>query len=238
MGYVDFHTHILPALDDGSQNAKMSVEMLKALRMQGVDTVVATPHFYPDMMDPKSFLGRRKESIDSLLHELGESRPELPCLCVGAEVAYFDGMSGGDAVKELCIEGTNVLLLEMPFCPWGERELKEVAGLVDRLRITPVIAHVDRYVKYQRKEVLRRFVRSGAVLQCNAEAFFSVFSRGFALKTVAEGGIIGSDCHDMTRRAPNLKAAVDLIEKRLGREAADEIAVRSRCLLEEAERFI
>jgi protein-tyrosine phosphatase len=238
MGYVDFHTHILPELDDGSKNAKMSVEMLKALRMQGVETVVATPHFYPDRIDPKSFLARRKDSIDSLMREFGESGPEVPRLCVGAEVAYFDGMSGSDAVNGLCIEGTKVLLLEMPFCPWGKSELKEVSGVVDRLRITPVIAHVDRYVKYQKKDVLREMLRTGAILQCNAEAFLNIFSRGFALKTVADGGIIGSDCHDMTRRAPNLKAAADMIEKKLGRETVDEIAARSRYLLEGAERFI
>ena len=142
MGYVDFHTHILPALDDGSKNAKMSVEMLKALRMQGVDTVVATPHFYPDMMDPKSFLGRRKESIDSLLHELGESRPELPCLCVGAEVAYFDGMSGGDAVKELCPECKIVLVVDENAERTVAKKVKQAKkdGLIDQFIYSSISA--------------------------------------------------------------------------------------------------
>lgn len=42
---TDFHTHILPAIDDGSKSVAESIEMLTALSEQGISRVVATPHF-------------------------------------------------------------------------------------------------------------------------------------------------------------------------------------------------
>ena len=42
---IDFHTHILPGIDDGSSDLQMSMAMLNEERHQGVDVVVLTPHF-------------------------------------------------------------------------------------------------------------------------------------------------------------------------------------------------
>ena len=43
---IDIHSHVLPGIDDGSKSVDMSLAMLKESYKQGVDTVVATPHFY------------------------------------------------------------------------------------------------------------------------------------------------------------------------------------------------
>lgn len=42
---IDFHSHVLPCMDDGSKSTEESIQMLSMLREQGVETVVATPHF-------------------------------------------------------------------------------------------------------------------------------------------------------------------------------------------------
>lgn len=43
---IDFHTHILPGIDDGSRSVEMTMQMLNAETEQGVTGIVATPHFY------------------------------------------------------------------------------------------------------------------------------------------------------------------------------------------------
>ena len=53
---IDIHTHILPGLDDGSSSIEESEKMLCMLSEQGVDTVVATPHFYIDDTKGEEFL--------------------------------------------------------------------------------------------------------------------------------------------------------------------------------------
>ena len=42
---IDFHSHLLPAIDDGSKDIAMSLEILQETRRQKVRKIVATPHF-------------------------------------------------------------------------------------------------------------------------------------------------------------------------------------------------
>ena len=59
--YADIHTHILPGIDDGSENLDMSLSMLKMLQNQGVRNVALTPHFRTQEENMKDFLEKRKE---------------------------------------------------------------------------------------------------------------------------------------------------------------------------------
>ena len=43
---IDVHSHILPWIDDGSRSLEESMEMLRQEAEQGIQRVVATPHFY------------------------------------------------------------------------------------------------------------------------------------------------------------------------------------------------
>jgi protein-tyrosine phosphatase len=52
----DFHTHILPAMDDGSASVEESIALLELEAAQGVERVVLTPHFYPMRESPAEFL--------------------------------------------------------------------------------------------------------------------------------------------------------------------------------------
>ena len=58
MGYFDIHTHILPHNDDGSSSTAESVEMLKALYVQGATKVALTPHFKATGDEPERFFKR------------------------------------------------------------------------------------------------------------------------------------------------------------------------------------
>ena len=72
-GMVDFHTHILPGIDDGSRKTEESLELLRLERKMGVDTVVLTPHFYADENCPARFLERRSRAWDRLREQLEHS---------------------------------------------------------------------------------------------------------------------------------------------------------------------
>lgn len=63
---IDFHSHILPGIDDGSASVEESLKLLEMLAEQGVKTVVATPHFYPDRTSVSDFLRRRDAAYQRL----------------------------------------------------------------------------------------------------------------------------------------------------------------------------
>ena len=74
---IDFHSHILPGMDDGSKSTQESLEMLDMLRAQGVDTVAATPHFYARENPPEVFLRRRAEAWNRLRPQLTADSPRV-----------------------------------------------------------------------------------------------------------------------------------------------------------------
>ena len=63
---TDFHTHVLPGMDDGSASLSESIAMLREAFQQGITHVVATPHFYPQKDSPEEFLRRRQVAEDRL----------------------------------------------------------------------------------------------------------------------------------------------------------------------------
>lgn len=232
---IDFHSHILPGMDDGSRNTRESVAMLHLLHQQGVSRVVATPHFYGNQNDPKAFLGRRAAAWSRLQDRLDET---CPTVYLGAEVCYFEGIGRNADISSLCIEGTNTLLLEMPFSTWSMRMVDEVLRLSDTMNLTVVIAHVERYLFSQNKEIRNIILNSPLLLQVNAEYFLGWKTRRRALRQLQDGTIhlLGTDCHGLERRPPHMDEAAEQIGRHLGREALEQLENCAATLLSGAER--
>lgn len=215
---IDMHSHILPNMDDGSDSVETTHKMLQMLREQGVTKVAATPHFYAHKDNPTDFLRRREES-------LAQDQWELEIL-PGAEVAYFDGMSRCQELKEFAIGDTGLLLVEMPFVNWTGRMVEELIRIPMELGLTPVLAHVERYrSSRQLPDFLKELLGQQIAMQCNAEAFLFSGSRRWALSMVKKGCIdfLGSDAHNLTDRAPKYGEAVQVIEKKLGKDICEKI---------------
>lgn len=215
---MDIHSHVLPGIDDGSKSVEESLLMLAASARQGVRRIAATPHFYPMENSPEQFLSRRDEA-EKWLRKAWQ--PGLPELMMGAEVYFFDGMSHTDALDEFRLEGTGLLLLEMPLTPWTARQIQEVEKVQSRSGITVLMAHIERYLKFQDPQVWDELRQAGVLMQCNAEFFLHWRTKRKALRMVKAGEIhfLGSDCHNMSTRPPRLGEAVSLI----GQEERDKL---------------
>lgn len=219
---IDFHSHILPKVDDGSKSVELSLQMLDASLRQGITHMVATPHFYANRMDPQQFLENRQRAYEALLKQ----GPPAPQLLLGAEVTYYRDMGHSEAIRCFRIESTELVLVEMPFTPWSERMLEDLKLLRDHQGLTPVLAHVDRYRgREQFPKYAEQLRDEGILCQCNAEAFDGFFSGRWALRQLRKGTVqlLGSDCHNMGRRPPNLSRALQIIGHKLGDRTVAEL---------------
>lgn len=216
---IDLHSHVLPGMDDGSRSRDESLAMLSELKRQGVTTLAATPHFYASRSTPDAFFKARQAAYDSLRDGIDELSLDLR---LGAEVLYYEGMRNTPNLQDFCIAGTELFLLEMPFSPWSERAIRDVAGLNTESGITVVLAHIDRYLRTQPDRTWETLAEQGVLMQVNAEFFINRLTRRKALRLFKNGFVhfLGSDCHNMEKRPPNVAAAVDVIEKSLGKDAA------------------
>ena len=89
---IDFHTHVLPAMDDGSRSVEESLQMLRMEVEQGIFHVVATPHFYPQYDNPEQFL-RKRTAAEMQLREAMAKETGMPELTVGAS-QWASGVGG------------------------------------------------------------------------------------------------------------------------------------------------
>lgn len=219
---IDWHCHILPNMDDGSQSVAESVSLINMQKSQGVSTVVLTPHFYANDESVDTFLERREKSLYELKSQLyGDS----PRLLLGAEVRYYQGISRMADLKKLRIEGSQLLLLEMPMCTWSEYMIRELIELSFKGDIKIVLAHIERYYSLQKRSVWDRLFESGILAQVNASFFASVFTKRKAMKMLNKGNVhfVGSDCHNTTSRPPKMKGAFKAIKGKLGRDFVEQM---------------
>lgn len=216
---IDMHTHILPKMDDGSKSIEESVELIRLSYEQGVRVLSMTPHFYPGNESPEHFLERRDASVRKLAKAL-TGMEEVPEIYFGAEVEFFQGISRVDEMERLTIGESGILLVEMPFSKWTGRMVNELYELRALQDVTPLIAHVDRYLDFGNEDTVDELIENGILIQANASFFLKGFASRKAMRMIRQGKIhfLGSDCHNLHSRRPNLKEAAERIKAKCGEE--------------------
>lgn len=232
---IDFHSHILPGIDDGSRSPGESIAMLYMEQEQGISQIIATPHFYAHCDDLEQFLKRRSYAEQQLRKEM-EKHSGLPEILVGAEVSYFPGMANSDALAKLAIANSKYILIEMPFSTWTDSMYSELQRIHDKQGLTPIIAHIDRYIsRFHYHGILKRLEELPVIIQCNAEAFLKKRTASLVLRMINNGQVhvLGSDCHNTYSRLPNLGEALRIIRSKLGEGEFEDFLCYAETVLEE-----
>ena len=195
-GTVDFHTHILPGADHGSRNLTTSCRQWQLLCDAGASAVVATPHVYAhEEASVEAFLSRRDHAARELLSAVGEGGPAL---YLGAEVLVFPGLEALPSLGELCIGGTNLLLLEMPLGGWSQEHVDTLGAIADRGMI-PLLAHLDRYPLRLLNSL---YEHPSFLFQVNVSSILGLSARAFYFRRMLKAGAVaalGSDLHGLPR---------------------------------------
>ena len=234
--FTDIHSHILCEIDDGPKNFDESVALLNAAVADGVKNLVATPHFFPNIHALHQKLTTAKNIFSQLEDYVKKNNIPVTLLC-GFEVRYFRGISRIDGLDQLCINNSNVLLLELSREPITEEIIDEILRLCYMGYIV-VLAHIERYVKMPGFEDLKQSIIDGEIIaQCNAASFVKGRFKRQALQLLGDNlvDLIASDMHSTNKRPPYLKKAYEIIEKKMGKEVKDQLILNSekifsRCL--------
>lgn len=208
----DFHSHILPGVDDGYPDVESAICALKLSYAQGVRYMVATPHYYYEE-SVESFLQRRDEGYARLKQAMEQDGGPFPELCLGAEVAYYPNISYMEGLERLCIGQSNYLLLEMPFRSWGIEVLRDIQNICNMGEVVPVLAHIERYIHLLNKKSARQILDMNLRMQMNGEFVLAKRSRRLARRILKESPafLLGTDCHNLKDRKPELGDAVQVL---------------------------
>ena len=224
--FVDIHCHILPGVDDGSQTPEETKAMLQKAWDEGIQIMVATPHYHKQ---------RGKNDIELIKKQLlltrklaKEVHPKMQ-ICLGMEIYY------GEDVPELLKEGRVVSIRKsryilVEFSPGDE--FQYILNAVRKLQMsghTVIIAHIERY-NCLRKDISNvEYLREmGAYLQVNTGSITGSYGRSVKkfLREVLKAHLVqlvGTDAHGSERRTPKMQEAYKEVVKRCGEEYVDQI---------------
>lgn len=234
---VDFHTHILPEMDDGAYNPTESMKMLEVLSRQGVGAVCLTPHFYPYKENIETFLQRRGKAIARIApyaQELGIR------LVLASETYLSDYLFNTEDISELCMGkecGRRYLLTELP-SGFSERTIKRVSRLIFTYNVVPILAHIDRYPKLIKSSVLLdEFIDMGCLMQMNLESLQEGFLKKRKLLKYIQSNmvhVVGTDAHNMSERPPVYSKGISVIAKALGEGAVNQLTRNALQIISES----
>jgi protein-tyrosine phosphatase len=189
---IDLHSHLLPAVDDGSRSVEQSVRVLFDMAQQGVTDVCLTPHL----------LSGRTESGPPPAHSaafeaLKAQAPQMPRLHRGAEIMMDRPITRPvAAARNVTLAGTRYILVEFPRLVAYDTVVNALSQVIE-FGLVPLLAHPERYSCCS-VEAVRQWRRLGAKTQVDATTLLASQARGQrARQLVSEGlaDILAGDNH-------------------------------------------
>lgn len=212
--YFDFHSHFLPQIDDGSRSVEESIQILDHMAQNDVEMIVATPHYYCSEQSVDKFIEHRTKAYERIKEQL---KPEHPKIHFGAEVLFDKALVEYEKLHDLCIDGTDWLLLEMPYTDLDDSIINGVARITDRGDVKVLIAHIERYLNFTSFAKLYKLMDLDVLGQINAVSMMSFSTKRKCMKLIKGGyvQVLGSDFHRMSRNHVPVKAGYEVIEKKI-----------------------
>lgn len=232
---VDIHSHILPGVDDGAQSLEISVKMLQDQFVQGVSTVVATPHFYPATDNVAKFAKKRQVAYETLCEYIQKNNIDnIPKIILGAEIHFSSDIQRVDDIRPLLIENTDFALLELPYNFSGTWLVNSIYEMSAIHNFTPILAHIERYVANSKNyEHFDDLFDMNIYFQINADSVNSFKYKQIINKLIRKYKVhfLASDAHNLDSRPVLLEKAVSYFEKKFGNDFIDFIDNNSHELI-------
>jgi protein-tyrosine phosphatase len=214
--FVDCHSHVVPSGDDGAQTLQDGLELCDLASDSGTRILFATPHVWPHL----TLTEERERGIRRAFEKLRErSRLELR---LGFELTPAPPLLHEDPARYV-LQGTDVVLVEMPFVEPAS-QLIDLAEHVESAGLTPLVAHPERTEAIRHEPGLAHELARRWALQVNATSLLGRHGReieelAWALVEAGDAAVVASDGHRLTR-APRIDEAYELVQARVGEEAA------------------
>ena len=196
-GLVDFHNHILPAIDDGSQSLEQSLKMLKCYEALEIERVLASPHIYQDLYP------NTPKTIQSAYKVLDLKAKNNPTKLIGYAAEYmvdefFIKSLQNNAELLCCFD--KAVLIEIPY--FGNPDiLKRIQFGLQNSNYKPILAHPERYLNLKNLTTIKDLKVRGVKMQLNAlslTGFYGAEVRKKAYEYLRKDiyDFIGTDAHN------------------------------------------
>ena len=197
---LDFHSHILPGLDDGATDLANAVELTSAMKDWGFERITCTPHINALYRNTPETIRRAFEMLAEALYVKGIDVE----LKMSAEYRLVPETWPEVLEKNWIIPiEDKYILTELPISKPQEmgwiKPLEEFTKLIS-LGLTPILPHPERYFYLSHKDLMS-YVDAGVVIQCNYGSLAGLYGEEVRQRVLdlKEEGLIshyGTDLHN------------------------------------------
>ena len=158
---IDFHSHILPGIDDGSRSIEQTIRMLKEAKEAGFTKIISTSHYI------EGYYESDEAERTELLNEVQKNISGIE-LYLGNEIYITNNMINLIQNKKAStINNSKYVLFEFPLSAKSMNDKEVVYRLIEN-GFVPIIAHPERYSYVQdNPEYIEELAEMGALFQAN-----------------------------------------------------------------------
>lgn len=224
---IDFHTHMIPNIDDGSKSVEETIELLEEASRVGFDAIISTSHYIEGNFDAN--IAKRQVWIDAISKILADKKIELK-IYLGSEVYITDNiilLLDGKVIPT--INNSNYVLFEYPLNGKPMDMYKSIYDMQSK-GYKPILAHPERYKFIQEEpDIIYDLIQKGVLMQSNYASVIGYYGEKAELlaKKLLENDMIhflGSDIHKERTIYPLIKEIKKEIEFVVGRSKFKELS--------------
>lgn len=223
---IDFHTHILPNVDDGSKSVEETFNLIKEAESVGFDSIISTSHYIENYYE--SPVEERQEWINALSGALKKENINID-LYLGNEVYFSENIIKLLNENKIAkINNSKYMLFEFSM---NVKPINVYDVIYEMLqnKITPILAHPERYRFVQQDpSLIYELLDTGVLMQSNFASIIGWYGEKAEIlaKKFLESNMIsflGSDVHKQNTIYPKMPEILNKLEEIIGTEKLTEL---------------
>lgn len=231
---IDFHTHIIPNIDDGARNIEETCKLIQEAKAEGFEGIILTPHYRENYFETN--IPEINIWLKVIKDNLKEKGIDID-LYLGNEIYFTEN------IMELLIDGkastinnTSYVLFEMPLDMEPEN-LYNVIYLLKENKLIPILAHPERYKFVQKEpELINDLIDNGVLMQANYGSILGQYGEKaeIIVRKFLENRMIhflGSDVHRHGTTYKAIPHAIEEIKDIIGEEELEKLTTTNPMLV-------
>lgn len=223
---IDFHTHILPNIDDGARSIEETIHLVKEAKKVGFEAIISTSHYMEGYYETNT--PEREIWINVIYQKLQEENINMK-LYLGNEIYLSENIVQLlEEGKASTINDTSYLLFEMPL-NIEPMNLYHVAYQMTQYKLVPVLAHPERYAFVQQSpELINELIEKGVLMQANYASIMGYYGKRaqVIVKKLLENNMVhflGSDVHRANTIYPRIPQILSKLTEIIGKEKLEKL---------------
>ena len=227
---IDFHTHILPNIDDGSRSIDETFNLIKEAKNVGFEGIISTSHYMENYYETDK--PEREVWINAIYENLQAKNIDIR-LYLGNEIYISENLIKLlEEGKASTINDTSYVLFEMPLNA-EPMNLYDTVYQMIQCKLVPILAHPERYSYIQKEpDLVYDLVQKGVLMQANYGSIIGQYGEKaqIIVKKLLENNLIhflGSDVHRQNTIYPKIPECLSEINSIIGEEKLQELTTEN-----------